>query len=218
MVKLPKSGTCERWTGVPSISNRPHQLKLAAKQGYANRPEVAYRNQGWELVSEGAILPKRTISSNWLGLTDVARMPNLLARRLFARFATKRRVGIDALLRQDVVPTNLALGEALVGCGAPISVDVYTIDDKSQHMNLGHAVSCQTSTIDHDPTDADPIDPMEMALPVDQAKEGHVASVLKDNWQTNVYLISFKSFCLAHTISKELVMDVKDSINSFAVL
>ncbi|GMH19817.1 hypothetical protein Nepgr_021658 [Nepenthes gracilis] len=72
----------------------------------------------------------------------------------------------------DAVPKNLAPGEALVGCGAPISMDVHTADDKSQHMNLGHAASYLTSAIDHDPNDADPIDPMEMVLPVDQAKEG----------------------------------------------
>ncbi|GMH19198.1 hypothetical protein Nepgr_021039 [Nepenthes gracilis] len=74
---------------------------------------------------------------------------------------------------EDAVPKNLALGEALVVCGAPISMGVHTADDKSQYMNLGHAVSCKTSAIDHEPTVADPIDLMEGALHADQAKEGH---------------------------------------------
>ncbi|GMH18600.1 hypothetical protein Nepgr_020441 [Nepenthes gracilis] len=83
-------------------------------------------------------------------------------------------------------------------------------------MNLGHVV---TSAFEQEATADVHNVPLEMALHANLAKVGHVDSVLKDNnWQTNEQLISFTSLCLAHAISKELVIDVKDSINSFVVL
>ncbi|GMH25440.1 hypothetical protein Nepgr_027283 [Nepenthes gracilis] len=98
-------------------------------------------------------------------------------------------------------------------------MDVHNADDKSQYMNLGHAASCQTSAFKPEPTTVDHIVPLEMVLHAGLAKEGHADSVLQDNfWQENEQLISSTSLCLAHAVSKEFVMDVKDSINSFAVL
>ncbi|GMH19590.1 hypothetical protein Nepgr_021431 [Nepenthes gracilis] len=142
-------------------------------------------------------------------VTDFAPASDLASLRLISHGSSEADAdrGVVPTSRksiQDAIPKNLALGEALVGCGAPISMDDHTADDKSQYMNLGHAASCLTSAIDPDPTDADPIDPMEMVLPVDQAKEGHVAFVLKDNlWQANEQLISSKSFCPAHAVLKD---------------
>ncbi|GMH06115.1 hypothetical protein Nepgr_007955 [Nepenthes gracilis] len=73
----------------------------------------------------------------------------------------------------------------------PLSMDGHNAVDKSQCMNLGNAV---TSAFEQEATSDD------------------------NSWQTNEQLISSTSPCLAHAISKELVIDVKDSINSFAVL
>ncbi|GMH29079.1 hypothetical protein Nepgr_030922 [Nepenthes gracilis] len=95
---------------------------------------------------------------------------------------------------EDAIPKNVAPGEALVDYGAPTSMDVHIADDKPPQVNIWHAVSCQTFAIDHDPTDKDPI---ELAV---------------DN------MIGTEVICPAPTFSKELAMDVKDSINSFVVL
>ncbi|GMH10643.1 hypothetical protein Nepgr_012484 [Nepenthes gracilis] len=105
-------------------------------------------------------------------------------------------------------------------------MDVRTGDEKPSKVNLWHVVSCPISAIDHDPTDADPIElamdnMIGTELPVDQVEEGLVASVLKENlWQADEQLLSSPSFvsCPAPAVSTELVMDVKASINSFAVL
>ncbi|GMH06069.1 hypothetical protein Nepgr_007909 [Nepenthes gracilis] len=92
-----------------------------------------------------------------------------LMHRVNGRNTNQKRIGKKLPAQQDAVPKNLALGEALVVCGAPTEF----ADDKSQYMNLGHAVSCKTSAIDHEPTIVDPIDLMEGVLHADQTREGH---------------------------------------------
>ncbi|GMH08632.1 hypothetical protein Nepgr_010472 [Nepenthes gracilis] len=102
--------------------------------------------------------------------------------RVNSRSANQKRTGKNLPAQQDAVPKNLAPGEASVGCGAPLTMDIHNDDDKSQYMNHGHAVSCQNSAFKQEPTATDHIVPLEMALHADLAKEGHVDSVLKDNF------------------------------------
>ncbi|GMH00781.1 hypothetical protein Nepgr_002620 [Nepenthes gracilis] len=62
--ELPKLGTCERKTGVPSIVNHPRQTKLAM---HTSRKSQTCCQLDQELVSEGSILPKRTNTSKLAG-------------------------------------------------------------------------------------------------------------------------------------------------------
>ncbi|GMH25394.1 hypothetical protein Nepgr_027237 [Nepenthes gracilis] len=114
--------------------------------------------------------------------------------------------GDNMPIQQDAVPKNVTLGDTSNGSGALLSMDVHDVD-KSQYLTLGYAV---TFGFEQEVTAADLNVPLEMALHADLATEGHVVS--------NEQMISSTSPCLAHVVSKELVMDVKDSINSFAVL